>query len=89
MSDRTNVEQGEPRRGRGAAMPWSRAVLRGTVAFLVVVGLFFYIPQFLLTGLGALSRGTRAWLATGWVVLALAACGWIGWRTSTPPERTP
>lgn len=70
-----------------ATMSWSRAIVLGSVAFVVVVVLFFYVPQFLLTGVTAIPRAARAWLATGWTLAALALCAWIGWRSASARPR--
>jgi hypothetical protein len=67
---------------------WGRAAGIGLLAVLVLVLVFFYVPHWVLTKLSTPAREWRVWLATGWVVFALAASSWVGWRTSAP-ERTP
>ena len=68
-------------------MTWGRAVGVATVAAAVLVVLFFYVPHWLLTALPLGSRALKAWLASGWVVLALVGCTWAGWRASAPERQ--
>ncbi|MCU0617782.1 MAG: hypothetical protein MUD17_11980 [Gemmatimonadaceae bacterium] len=63
-----------------------RAGLVATLATVVLVLLFFYAPHWILTHVPALSRGVRAWLATGWSLAALALATWVGWRWSGSPR---
>lgn len=63
---------------------WWRAAAVGLVAVLVLVLLFFYVPHWILTRLSSPAREWRVWMATAWVLLALAASSWVGWRTSAP-----
>ena len=65
-------------------MSWGRAAFTAVSASLVLVLLFFYAPHWILTHVPALSRGVRAWLATGWSLGALALATWVGWRGSRP-----
>jgi type VI protein secretion system component VasK len=67
-------------------MTWARAGVMAILATVVMVLLFFYAPHWILTHVPALSRGVRAWLATGWSLAALALATWVGWRWSRPPD---
>jgi hypothetical protein len=89
MATQPDAPREVPGRALAAAVTWPRAAAVGTVAFLLLVALFFYVPQFLLAGPIGIVRGVRVWLATGWVLLALAGCAWIGWRTSAPAPTRP
>lgn len=68
----------------GNATSWWQAAGVGLLAVLVLVLLFFYVPHWILTRLSFPARDARVWLATGWVLLALAASSYVGWRTSGP-----
>jgi hypothetical protein len=67
------------------------SVVRSTAialgAMLVLVLLFFYVPHWILSRLHVPGRDVRVWLASGWVVAALAASAYVGWRTSGPARR--
>lgn len=65
-------------------MSWARAGVTATLATIGLALLFFYAPHWMLTHVPALSRGVRAWLATGWSIGALALATWVGWRWSRP-----
>lgn len=73
----------------GATTTWWRAGGVGLLAVLVLVLLFFYIPHWILTKLPSPAREWRVWMATLWVLLALAGSSWVGWRTSGPSRGSP
>ncbi len=79
----------EARASAGGSTSWWRAAGIGLLAVLVLVLLFFYIPHWILTKLSAPAREWRVWMATGWVLLALAGSSWVGWRTSGPTRESP
>ena len=68
-------------------MTRARSLITALTSAVVLVLLFFYGPQWILTALPVGSRALKAWLATGWVVFALAVCTWWGWRTSAAAPR--
>lgn len=79
----------EARASAGGATTWGRAAAVGLLAVLVLVLLFFYVPHWILTKLPSPAREWRVWMATVWVILALAASSWVGWRTSGPSRQGP
>jgi hypothetical protein len=66
-----------------------RAGLVALAAALGLVLVFLYVPHWLLTALPAGSRSAKAWLASGWVLLALAGCTYAGWRATARPATSP
>lgn len=61
-------------------VPWGRAMLAALGSAAVLVLLFFYVPQWILTALPVASRALKAWLASGWMMVALAIATYVGWR---------
>jgi hypothetical protein len=57
-------------------------VVGATLALLVAA--FFYLPQFILTGLTSVDRGARVWLATIWVAFAFGVACYAAWRSTAP-----
>ncbi|MGF1510370.1 MAG: hypothetical protein ACFB9M_12800 [Myxococcota bacterium] len=78
----------EAREGLSAGLAWGLAV----ALLAASVGVFLYIPQWILTGPTGLGREVRSWLATAWVLAAFGAvCGMAWWwtRPDSPRDRRP
>jgi hypothetical protein len=73
------MSHGEPLASRvqrvATAVPpvsWPRVALTTIGTLFVLILVFFYVPHWLLTHLGSVSRGARVWLATAWMALVFA-----------------
>ena len=85
MSQAIRSHQLEPAHD-GAPPPigWGRALVLAMGTVVLLVAAFFYVPQFILTGLSGLSREARVWLATGWTALAFVLACAAAWRFTGP-----
>ncbi len=64
------------------SLTWLRATVASVLSFGALVLMFFYVPHWILTALHAPSRDIRAWMATGWIAIALGASCYAGWRAT-------
>ena len=58
-------------------MTWPRATVLGTLAVGLTFFLCVWVPDYIVSHLTSMSRGTRADLATLWFTVALVAMLWV------------